>query len=86
MTEEKKSFFVFDRHTCTPARFWHLDKGSGQEGWTGNPIITEAGRGSVGGSPGAAVRKHSAFHTSPVWRWLQSLPINLAKTLPFSEL
>ena len=36
--------------------------------------------------PGAAVRKHSAFHTSLVWRWLQSLPINLAKTLPFSEL
>ena len=28
---------MFDCHTCTPVRFWHLDKGSGQEGWTGNP-------------------------------------------------
>ena len=56
---------MFDCHSCTPVRFWHLDKGSRQEGWSGNPLITEESRGSEGGSPGQ--QGGSILSFTPAW-------------------
>lgn len=46
---------------------------------TWNPRITKAKSAFVGSFPGVTMKRDLVIHTSPVWGWTQSLPMNLAK-------